>query len=46
MRLEWTPDTMTNIMFRPEFNYSTSDAVSLSESGTYNADPYLYVTNP
>ncbi len=46
MRLEWTPDTMTNIMLRPEFSYSTSDGVSTNESGTYNADPYLYVSNP
>ncbi len=46
MRLEWTPDTMTNIMLRPEFSYSTSDGVSTSESGTYNDDPYLYVSNP
>ncbi len=46
MRLEWTPDTMTNIMLRPEFNYSTNDGISTSESGTYNADPYLYVSNP
>ena len=46
MRLEWTPDTMTNIMLRPEFSYSTNDGMSTSESGTFNADPYLYVTNP
>ncbi len=46
MRLEWTPDTMTNIMLRPEFSYSTSDGVSTNESGTYNGDPYLYVSNP
>ncbi len=46
MRLEWTPDTMTNIMLRPEFSYSTSDGVSTSESGTYNDDPYLYVSTP
>lgn len=46
MRLEWTPDTMTNIMLRPEFSYSTSDGTSTSESGTYNKDPYLYVSNP
>ena len=46
MRLEWTPDTMTNIMLRPEFSYSTSDGMSTSESGTYNADPYKYVDNP
>ena len=46
MRLEWTPDTMTNIMFRPNFSYSTNDGITLSESATYNEDPYLYVTDP
>lgn len=46
MRLEWTPDTMTNISFRPEFSYSTNDGLSNSQSATYNADPYLYVTDP
>ena len=25
MRLEWKPDTMTNINFRPSFNYSVND---------------------
>lgn len=46
MRLEWTPDTMTNIMFRPNFSYSKSDGLTTSQSATYNADPYLYVTDP
>lgn len=46
MRLEWMPDTMTNIMFRPDFSYSKNDGVSNSQSATYNEDPYLYVTNP
>lgn len=46
MRLEWMPDTMTNIMFRPTFSYSTSDGLSMSSSGTYNEDPYLYVSDP
>lgn len=46
MRLEWMPDTMTNIMFRPSFSYSKSDGTSQSQSGTYNDDPYLYVANP
>ena len=46
MRLEWMPDTMTNIMFRPTFSYSTSDGTSTRRSATYNEDPYLYVTDP
>lgn len=46
MRLEWTPDTMTNIMFRPSFSYSTSDGRSTSSSATFNEDPYLYATDP
>lgn len=46
MRLEWTPDTMTNIMFRPNFSYSTSDGNSSSQSASYNDDPYMYVTDP
>ena len=46
MRLEWKPDTMTNIMFRPNFSYSTSDGISSSTSASYNDDPYLYVSDP
>ncbi|MDO4159941.1 MAG: TonB-dependent receptor [Prevotellaceae bacterium] len=46
LRLEWKPDTMTNIMFRPNFTYSTSDSRSSSSSASYNDDPYLYVTDP
>lgn len=46
MRLEWMPDTMTNIMFRPTFSYSASDGISTGASGTYNDDPYLYVDDP
>ena len=46
MRLEWNPDTMTNIMFRPRLSLSKTDKRSTSLSATYNADPYLYVDNP
>jgi len=46
MRLEWHPDTMTNIMFRPNFSYSTSDGNSSSISASYNSDPYDYVSDP
>jgi hypothetical protein len=39
-RLEWKPDSMTNILFRPSFTYSTSDGDSNSQSATFNDDPY------
>ena len=46
MRLEWTPDTMTNIMFRPTWSYSTNDGLSRNNSAAFNVDPYLYVVDP
>ena len=46
MRLEWTPDSMTNIMFRPTFSYSTSDGRSAGNSASYNDDPYSYTSDP
>lgn len=46
MRLEWTPDTMTNIMFRPSFSYSKSDGLTSGTSASYNEDPYSYVSAP
>lgn len=46
MRFEWTPDTMTNIMFRPNISYSTSDSRSTNKSASFNTDPYQYVSDP
>ena len=46
LRLEWTPDTMTNIMFRPSFSYSKSDGLTSGTSASYNDDPYSYVSDP
>lgn len=46
MRLEWKPDTMTTISFRPNFSYSTNDGSSMSSSGTFNEDPFLYTPDP
>ena len=46
MRLEWKPDTLTNIMFRPRFSYSTNDSRSGSQAASYNDDPYLHVSDP
>ena len=46
MRLEWQPDSMTNIMFRPNFTYRTNDGESTSMNATFDKDPYLYVDDP
>ena len=46
MRLEWKPDSMTNILFRPQFSYTKSDGRSAGMSATYKEDPYKYVTDP
>ena len=46
MRLEWKPDSMTNIMFRPSFSYSTSDGESTSTSATFDQNPYDYTNDP
>ena len=45
-RMEWKPDTMTNIIFRPNFSYGKTDNRSNSESGTFSSDPYELVANP
>lgn len=45
-RLEWTPDSMTNIMFRPNAQFSTSDSRTLGMSASYTDDPYDYVESP
>ncbi len=46
MRMEWTPDTMTNILFRPSFSYSDNDGRSGSASATFDSDPYEHTTDP
>ena len=46
MRLEWQPDSMTNIMFRPNFTYRTNDGESNSLNATFDSDPYAYTDNP
>ena len=40
LRFEWRPDTMTNIIFRPNVSYSKSSNASTNESATFNRDPY------
>ena len=39
-RLQWSPDSMTNITFRPSYSYSESHNSGQSKSATFNDDPY------
>ena len=48
LRLEWMPDSMTNIMFRPQFRYNSNDGLSSSSSASFRSDPYAIsgITDP
>lgn len=46
IRLEWTPDSMTNIMFRPRINFNSNDNTSTSASAEFNDDPYKISDQP
>lgn len=41
LRIEWRPDTMTDITFRPNFSYNRNGSGNSSESVSFNADPHL-----
>ena len=42
-RLEWTPDTLWNIAFRPTWSFGSNDSRSWNTSATFNDDPYLHI---
>nr|WP_287897421.1 TonB-dependent receptor [Prevotella sp.] len=46
IRLEWMPDTMTNILFRPSISWTTTDSRSMGLSASFNQDPYQYSDDP
>ena len=46
IRLEWKPDTLTNILMRANGSMGTNDGLSSSGNATFDADPYLYAANP
>ena len=46
VRVEWKPDTLTNILLRANGSTGTSDGTSTSASATFDADPYLYAADP
>lgn len=39
-RMEWMPDSMTNIIFRPSFSHSQGRSESGTRSVTFDGDPY------
>lgn len=45
-RMEWRPDTLTNIIFRPDVAYTKTTSTSNSLSGTFSGDPYALVARP
>jgi hypothetical protein len=46
MRIEWQPDTMTNILFRPTARYNSNDGLDISDEATFDSDPYTSSINP
>ena len=46
MKLEWKPDTMTNLTIRPRFSHTKSDGTSYGSSASYSDDPYDYDESP
>ncbi len=45
-RVEWKPDTMTTVLFRPQWSFSDNDSRSGSSSATFDEDPYEFTTDP
>lgn len=46
IRVEWKPDTLSNILLRANGNTGTNDGTGRSISATFSDDPYLYADNP
>ena len=46
IRVEWKPDTLTNILLRANGSIGSNDGISTSASATFNDDPYLYAADP
>jgi len=44
-RFEWKPDTMTNIIFRPDITYQRNRGRSYSMDGSYSASPNETIVN-
>ena len=45
MNLQWTLDSVTNLSFRPNASFSTTDSRSSSVNASFNANPFNYVSD-
>ena len=45
-RMEWTPDSMTNIIFRPSGSFTRNKGFSNNASATFNDDPNTVTDDP
>lgn len=45
IKMEWKPDTMTNIIFRPNVSYSRNRGANINRSGSYDIDPNILSPN-
>lgn len=45
-RLEWKPDVLTTILFRPSFSYSSDNNEQDNISGSFNKNPETIVDSP
>ncbi len=46
LRVEWKPDTLTNLLLRANGSYGTNDGTTTQASASFDQDPYLYVADP
>ena len=46
MRVEWRPDTLTNLLVRANGSLGSNDGTSTGTSATFSDDPYLYADDP
>ena len=46
VRLEWKPDSLTNLLMRANGSTGTNDGTNTSTAATFTDDPYLYVADP
>lgn len=46
MNLQWQIDSVTNLSFRPNINFSSNDSRNNSTNASFNSDPFLSVIDP
>lgn len=46
LRVEWRPDSATNIQFRPTWSYTNNDSRSESQSMQFSGNPFEYSETP